>query len=211
MMDTLVVHDTILKVLDAIQLVNGVSNFYQVAWSNLLWFIGIFGAAIAICIPILFALIQRQTNKQLERSLREKTERDMQVIQESVTKKLAEVDSQLSKHNLNILEMECKILRNTAYTLRDLKNRSGAYENMVLAGMRALSIENYKILNEVVKSLCNEIIPYMDEVDAGLVKDRGDFLPQLITEMQNDSREDDRYGLYIQRLKEALNSSKYLR
>jgi len=193
--------------INPIEIINAVSAFYEIAWSRLLWFVGVGGAVIVIILPIIAQYVQRRMFR--TRELKIKAELTDQIHKELEKRFSESLASEAKKLDAKIVSLEKSIESEVAGALAgvffvqakvcvDKKEYPGAVDSFCRAAKKSLTANDQTNLQRALNYL-NEIVPRLNakDLELPLLKENVESLLEILAKANTGGR----YTLYIENLK----------
>jgi len=145
-----------------IEIINTVTAFYEIAWSRLLWFIGVGGAVIVIIIPIVAQYYQRrlfrvrelkiktelteQIHKELEIRFSESLANETKKIDEKIASLEKSIDSEVSRALAGVFFVQARLCA-------DKKGYPAAVDSFCRSAKHSLTANDHSNLQKALSQL----------------------------------------------------------
>lgn len=157
---------------NAIDLIQKVDTFYNNAWNKLIFVITIGFAIVGIIVPLFLQWLQKRTLKASEELLKKEIGEKTKEIKDKITDELLiKIDEKFK-----VYEKEIKITRATGKAKASLaegkynlekNDYKRALSDFINASYGSIECDDYKTLQDVVKYILNNCLPYLskEEID----------------------------------------------
>lgn len=162
--------------INPIEIINAVSAFYEIAWSRLLWFVGVGGAVIIIIIPIFAQYVQRrmfrarelkiktelteQIHKELGKRFSESLAIESMKIDAKITELQKSIDSEVSRALAGVFFVQARLCV-------DKKEYPPAVDSFCRSAEHSLTANDHQNLQKALNYLSG-IIPHLNVKDLEL-------------------------------------------
>jgi uncharacterized membrane protein YgaE (UPF0421/DUF939 family) len=207
---------------DAIELINRVASFYDVAWSQLLWFIGVAGAIVGVLVPLAVQFYQRRLFKTEEAAIKNELAQHLDKLKEelraeikghlteTLTQELAHFDKKLGEKEA-ALERQASALKGGIYlvqgnTIRTRGTSLLATKSFVTAAGSFMDAEDQRNLQKVL-NLTAECLQKVTKAELARFPDIEGSLNSLLDRLRNEDQ-DGRYANFRESISRELRAAK---
>lgn len=206
---------------DAVELLNKVTSFYELAWSHLLWFIGVAGAIIGIIVPIAIQVYQRRAFKleesRIESRITERFLNEKSEMLSSVNERLEEaIKNELAKLQTKVDGIESNLTKKVNKTRGAVYHIQGNY--LKSQGVESVAISSYISAAKMLYDADDEMnlqkaLTCIESCLQKLSNDKIEKYPEIEEETTNliatlsEKNPNGRYSNYIRNLEHELRNA----
>ncbi len=177
-------------------LVEKVDNFYNNAWTKLIFIISIGFGVVGIVVPIFIQWFQKRSLKASEEILKKEIATKTKDIQEEISTNLKKEIEEKFKLYAKEIEVtrasaNAKLYLAEGKVKLSMNYHDKALSDFIMASENCLNSDNYPSLNDALKLIAEDCLPYLSMEEINDLKIRNDC--DLHSFLDNLSKSDDKF------------------